>query len=481
MKKRFLVIAIAIASLSIFNACEKEQFSNNVDSPPISQTMFTVQENMLAFGSGQEVQALITTLLEEKDEAGALKEELESTFYESLFKEPTNLKSGEIDVYNIQGYDTLVPNPEFARLLNIDGEIMVDNIVYKISPYGTYYFPKEKKSRFYEIFNNESDNLKSAQIQEELLGQPIDEHTYLIEDDIFRYDTYAQASNVEYLQVPDEEDGEYGGGSGGSSSGGSSSSSSEPNYDSFRTFLYGAQTWFGKAFEGLFGRNKGESVEVSSSRRIKVNFYNYDYVFYEECGATATFQKKNWIGWSGTSADELRVGWYGVKFVVTPPQSVISLYPPNQSKMQGGVRTDYVPGNTKLWNMVELWEWDVTDEFNDATKGILDLLESLSKQLNKPVNVVKNYKAGKIEYYFVNEELRAYNAEKINQVFTSKVSASISFSPSNPPNSLSGWAQNMATTQIQNFDSFDINLASGNVYGCAKHAGVWKGVRVIKK
>lgn len=204
-------------------------------------------------------------------------------------------------------------------------------------------------------------------------------------------------------------------------------------------------------------------------------------MFYEESGATARFQKKNWIGWSETRAEELRVGWYGVKFVVTPPQTVISLYPQHLAKVQGGVRTDYVPGNTKLWNMVELWEWDVTDEFNNATKGILELLESLGKQMRKSVNVVKNYKDGEIEYYFIHDELRAYNAKKINQVFTSKASVSIKFSPSNPPSSLRSWASKMAETQIQNFGSFDIKLATGNVYGCAKHQGIWRGVMVVKK
>ncbi|WP_347838924.1 hypothetical protein [uncultured Draconibacterium sp.] len=473
--KKLVIIPLVLLFVGLFYGCEKDDLVSEDSGLSSSLSTFRIEDQMLSFTSGNEVKNLIDDLLANKVKATQIKNELQKTQIKLLYNDKDKLKSGEIDVYTVSGYDSLVPNPELARLLNINGEIMVSDVIYKISPFGTYFFPKDKKDRFYELYTFENTNFKSASLELVPLGQEVGDNLYLVEDDIYRYDTYAP----QYI-MPDDGDEGTGGGTGGSGGSGSNSSI-DPDYDSFKTFSYGAQTWFGNIFESLFGRNKGESVEFNSDRRIKVNFYNYNYVFYAECGATAKFQKKNWIGWSETDAEELRVGWNNIKFTVTPPQNVIDLYPPNQARMQGGVRTDYVPGNPDLWNMVELWEWDVTDEFNDATPEIASLLASLGEGMNKPVNVVKNFKAGKIEYYFVAEELRAYNCEKLNKVFNSQASVSIKFSPSNPPTSLKAWAQKIVETQISNFDSYKIDLSSGNVYGCAKHNGVWKGVRVVKE
>lgn len=41
-----------------------------------------------------------------------------------------------------------VPNIQFAKLLNRNGEIIVENKIYKITPNGTYYFDEGKKMNF---------------------------------------------------------------------------------------------------------------------------------------------------------------------------------------------------------------------------------------------------------------------------------------------------------------------------------------------
>lgn len=54
-------------------------------------------------------------------------------------------------LYKLLGYDELVPNENFARLLNTHGEIQVGETVYKISPRGTYYFPVSEIELFESI------------------------------------------------------------------------------------------------------------------------------------------------------------------------------------------------------------------------------------------------------------------------------------------------------------------------------------------
>ena len=478
--KKFKFLAMMAVVLTIFCACQKDDLPNGEEEiSNESIGAFAVDNEMLSFSSGAEVQEIIAAFLTDKNskESSYFLEQLRKADFDVLFKDNGTLKSTEVDVYSIGGYDTLVPNQEFARLLNKKGEIMADDVVYKITPYGTYFFPKNKRDRFYTLYESSGDkNLDSTSTEEVPLGRLVAEKTYLIEEEIYRYDTFAENNLMIYPPIDDGE------GGGGGSTGGGGTTYSEPNYDSFRTFNYGAQTWFGEIFEGIFGRNKGETVEFNSgSRRIKVNFYNYNYAgVYQECGVTSTLQKKNWIGWSNTRADELRVGWRNIKFLVKPPSEITGLYPPNPPKLQGNIRTDYVPGNDKLWNMVELWEWDVTDQANQATTAVLNLLKSLGTSINKPVDVVKNFKGGNIEYYFIHDEKRGYNVEQLNKVFTSSASVNIKFSPSNPPSSLIDWGESIAQAQLQG-KKFSIDLAAGQVYGCALLGGEWQGIRVIKR
>jgi|GEM_PF-5905319 hypothetical protein len=479
--KIFRLLAYVVLVLLIFSACQKGKLLDDKGLEIKETSSFLVEDQMLSFSSKEEVKYVVNTFLNEEKqiESSCFMSELQNANFRALVKNTDLLKSAEIDVYITEGFDTLVPNREFARLLNSKGEFMVSDTVYKITPFGTYYFPKSRRERFYQIYpesNSGDQSLKSASDKEAPLGTLVSDRTYSIEDDIYRYDTF---SSYQLQYYPPEDPG--GGGSGGGS-GGSGTTPTEPNYDSFRTFSYGAQTWFGSFFESIFGRNKGEKVEFASGRRrIKVNFYNYNYMGYKECGVTSTFQKRNWFGWDNSRADELRVGWRNVKLVVTPPIEIRATYPENPPKVVGRVLDDYVPGNdTKLWRMVELWEWDVTDQFNDVTKAALDLIKDLGKGLNKDIEVIKNYRGGEIEYYFVSDEKVGQNIEQLNHVFTTAFNANYNFTPDAIlPSSLKSYALKLA--QQQTALNFDVDIQTGEVYGCARLGSEWKGIRVIKE
>ena len=92
---------------------------------------------------------------------------------------------------------------------------------------------------------------------------------------------------------------------------------------------------------------------------------------------------------------------------------------------------------------------------------------------------MKNFKGGYIEYYFIHAEKRGYNVVQLNQVFTSAANFNLKFSPSDPPASLQAWAESIGQAQLQG-SKFSIDLAAGNVYGCALLDGEWRGIRVIK-
>lgn len=86
--------------------------------------------------------------------------------------------------------DTLVPNKSFAALLNFNGEIVLNDTIFKITPNGTYKYPKNKELIFNQLFD--ADSL--------LMGTLISENFYKITDGIYRYDSFKD----EIIQVLDE-------------------------------------------------------------------------------------------------------------------------------------------------------------------------------------------------------------------------------------------------------------------------------------
>lgn len=204
---------------------------------------------------------------------------------------PSMPRSNEEETYyEKMGYDTLVPNRNFARLINPNGEIIVKDTIYKITPNGTYFFHKSKESEFAEIYKTDS------------IGQPVNGDLYALTDEIFRYNTFKGSEKEEEIELSDDDESD-------SESISTRASVPEPNYASFPVFKAERHTFFGKIREKLFGRDKYYSVKLSKKRKVRGRFYAYNYVAYSESGVTGMMEKKNFIGWSKTKADELRIEW----------------------------------------------------------------------------------------------------------------------------------------------------------------------------
>lgn len=85
-------------------------------------------------------------------------------------------------------------------------------------------------------------------------------------------------------------------------------------------------------------------MNFSKKRRVRGSFYFYNYGVYAEIGVQGWTDKKNWIGWSKTASDELRVGWDKVVLKKSVPdyykQSLKDLnsivyYPPQYMDVNG--------------------------------------------------------------------------------------------------------------------------------------------------
>jgi hypothetical protein len=219
-----------------------------------------------------------------------------------------NLRSDSdhgVTYYESLGFDSLIPNPNFARLVNPLGELIVADDIIKITPNGTYRITQKKLQLFNTLYEQDST----------LTGILIDEKTFQIQEGIYLYKTFEEDGSyaLEYDGGYDSliEENEYGNNL--------RASTSTPSLDAFTTFSADRHTFVGKLIQNIIGGTKTHTINFSSRRRIRGSFYFYNYGIYAEIGVRGWTDKKNWIGWSKTESDELHVGWTRVVLKQTIP------------------------------------------------------------------------------------------------------------------------------------------------------------------
>lgn len=360
--------------------------------------------------------------------------------------------------------DTLIVDPYFAAVLNEDKEIEVDGFIYKVDEYGTFYGPSEKLEEIDSIISK-LDNSKVSILP----GEKVADKLYQVSDDIYLYDSFNYnepdeiGNSTEIIEIPDAS----------VSSGGSTSP-----YGDIVTYKFEAKTLAGKAIENLFGRSRAHNREFNSNRRIRVNFYNVNYVVYSAIGVNVKYQKKNWIGWSKTECSEMRWGWDGFEYSFKLPH-------PMPISGPAPVRTQYtyVPGvKAKLAFTANFGNYRCSTSINLVEKldqrllkwwSLLekryapDAVEMRKNQLKQFREIFRDSVTVDVDRY---EEIK-YNCESVSKVFDwGTCETSIDF--------ISGSSWVLQPGLKNNALSFDVDKAL--FYGIAKCNGRYKGVRIKK-
>lgn len=192
----------------------------------------------------------------------------------------------EKSVYRLLGYNELVPNEDFARLLNIRGEFCVGDTMYKVSPRGTYYFPVSLRDVF-------ETNYSSYESSEGILSS---ENTYKIDSLVYRYDTFHSGRIEEETHLCMS-----------SSYENSVMTRSDPlpsfNWSNYPTYSGPADDYLD---DQIF------TYSLPSNRRIKTRVYYHNYVAYKERGAYVKCQRKVTLGWSDVTSVCLLLRWRNI-------------------------------------------------------------------------------------------------------------------------------------------------------------------------
>ena len=412
--------------------------------------------------------------------------------------------------------DQLVPDSNFATLLNDDLQIQVGQQIYMVTPDGTFSAEASNQAALQAMIDDRTLNPDDAPI-----GTLIGDDTYDMGNEIVRYDTFADAEAVLQEQSASATAGSTG------TLGTSPCGIAQPNaqyvsfspmltqqqYCSFPVYAYGAKTIVGGWLQSLFGVNTSRTENFDRDHRIELKLYNFNYVVYSSIGLKAKFQKKGFLGlWGTMRAPQLILGWDMVMFdrkvPFTPPNPIqVPSFPSGDigktvaketlkfinfevpSSMVSELASGIVPQVYKGINFAiqpSQVEQELINIEGKALSSLSDKIWSYANSRLAPSQVAfqKSITAGfrmiyadKVTTALSRWEKSDTNTEEINLVFdwnTCRVTynGTLGGDFSMVDNVLKPTYENKAL-------SYDVKKAS--VYGAAQYGGNWKGIRIIQE
>ena len=378
---------------------------------------------------------------------------------------------GNETAYSAFGYDDLIPETDFAKLLNAKGEIEVNDTVYKVSAKGTYFF----HSSLYSYFVSNFERYENAR------GNEIKDQIYLMDDKgIYRYETFdSTPTSVEDQdsELPDTINENK---NAPVAPPVKSSYSQEVPWKNLPVYNADAKTKFGKFWQNLFGR-KCFKYQIAKKRRVKTRFYYYDYKIHESIGALVVMEKKNLIGWSGTNAEKLTLNWRNIilnlKYKVNRPDN----YYNKNNIYVSPVESKYIPGYDNKMPTVTILGYELTNsEINSLIKTTASevygvLKKKLRKDIPQGAQAFVFFGDKSIRIWIPDGFMDATNQPKLERKFYDKWRFVISLNFSDLKSSWKTWAKDMNDSGTPK-----VTLVGGEIRAAASLDNKWGGATIVK-
>lgn len=477
MKKFNYLFVVAVVSL--FFSCQDEMFDKKIEIESSDNLLSGQQFERLSFDSDIDLEYAINNPDLSENKALTRSSNFVSLMSPVPIQENLPQKENMIQketYYQKLGYETLIPNQGFARLVNPLGEVAVKDTIYKITPNGTYFFHKSMGSKFAQIYKSDS------------IGQPMSEDLYALADGIYRYDTFKGSEEEEEVDLSSTETIDWDAiDNDGDELTITRAGTPEPNYNSFPIFRAERHTWLGKIRQKVLGKDKYYSVKLSKKRRVRGRFYAYNYVIYSEAGVTGMMQKKNWIGWSKTTADELRIEWKNTLFRVKLKDHSLDGIPALPNELNGaGVHNMKLPDGS-IEKTIILYNKDIKPSTIDKWfgKGLKEGLKAMHREWGS-THVPNDY--DKIQAAIIadrssiiiipkDEKRNGYNTKSMTHIFAKKVHFMITINPQSLPSNVGSWVKSLQGSLGQEFPK----LEKGEAIICGRLGNNWRGMKIISK
>lgn len=372
--------------------------------------------------------------------------------------------------------DSIIADYEFAQLLNASREIQVNDTVYKYYGNGVAFTEQSNADELAEI----DSVVSSIPVTDETLGTSITinenitfvPYSYEEIEDSDKIVSTRSTSNREPLTLKN--------------------GVTIPS-DDIRDIDYdgkGDGGWFHRTWNGLWGKNVLAINNFNGHKRLRLGFYDQNYIVYANIGTTMKMQKKVCGLWWNCKADEIRIGWSALELKYTFPSPVIKYFNPNVEPSKA-VNTDYpswLKHNFPFRNESSVLFYIPYTSYNIKVKDVNSLLKSgLKSILNSGTKKLKEYinstPEGQRGLYAVDssvlyvisgaDEFEATKARTLTQKAYAKWfpgTYEVSFSYNGGFKLASVTMDGGTKTQ----------LSSGTVYGAVKYKGKWLAARITK-
>ncbi|MCF0061344.1 hypothetical protein MUK70_19075 [Dyadobacter chenwenxiniae] len=373
--------------------------------------------------------------------------------------------------------DTLIQDELFASLLNEEAELSVDNIIYKVTEQGTYACKSENYERLLEILSTNPKHGNSDVANDEAGDSK------QIDDGIFFFDSFASqgASKKVHFEVaetfettsPEEQNARV-----------SYNYHPASVYNSFESHAFGKKTIVGKWIEKALGNKEAVYINFpnSGNERMKLTFYDTNYLVYKSIGLKVETQHKTWIGWNGSlPVEELRLGWDAINFTTKLPNAPSTGLP---SVSFGKLHLGSLGIDVASFSVLDGQVADpVSNAITSALKGVVN--EALSTTVSKLYSLIKSNLGGQNAWErSVTAAFRIIYPDKVTTLLgryeeiennTDKISRK--FDWSTPILGFSSTGGNL-TPIYKTGTTYDIT--EGSVYACATRFGNTIGIRIVK-
>ncbi len=463
----FLLVSIALST-----GCKKDSAEQNKSSLIPPSLSLQLKEERLVFNNEKSLQNVVDlmkahdeSILSIPDGFISLKNRIETA---KNSRETNTVKTTETLDQEIDSIEEVVPDPILASILNKNAEMQVGGIIYKITDKGTFL-----------VLNNDIKTLNQFIEGKEPypIEKKVGERLFKITKNIFRYETFSEKTTETISLEIDNKDRR-----------GPGNSSIEFLDDKFYNNL--------PTYSFHNGRNPKFNY-FGSKHRVKLNFYNIDYLVVKTVGVNLKMQTKGWTGiWRKLSTEELRLGFDAIILESEIPLNIPQPFPSSpfdklkltfekykiisDDNLPGGIPTVSIFGNSITQQDLVA---GLNDLINDQVKGkIEDLSKKFLKyaelQLNKEQVQWRDAKvaafrimvpAKKIALVAIShyEEIKN-NDDQINKQFDFGVAeVGITINGGN------------ATPTYKPYP-IKHNIKKLSVYGIAKWNGQYKGLKIVK-
>ena len=508
MKIKHLLFAVSVGSVVLLG-CKKDQslkFAQNDEISGLAANV-VVSDSRLSFKSLEEFDKTLSAMEERPNE---IKAELKKIGFRKIDRKEVPYIAKQVKTQSNRGEavskavetiidsELLVENKSLVNIFSDNLEVEVSGVIYKVTPYGTFITTIENYASVKKIAADYSmENLTlSDEIDYSLYLKPkVDEDTYEVAPGVLLYDTYGvtrtvgmnQQSNLEETGIMET----------ASTASLSSSEVGSGNYGSLPKITYEKHTVVGKIWSGIFGGANNEvytsNFKDNNNRRVKVSLYNRNFVVKKVLGLKVKTQKKNWIGWSGTAADEIRLGWDGISFTVKDNNTPANPWPALRSALapyrpKGSTSNpDWTPNwsDSKRWEVNLLPNGTALDISKGFQKGVKMLYDAARGYQGK--TIPKNQESTIIAWLNQNNkttisiagpnEISAFNKEELEIQLASFTDFVFTFT-------INGgninWQKAAVNSVSSTKDATKMEMQFASIYGVARFGNEWNGA-VIEK